>query len=78
MLLVTRLDGDEFAARFLCGASFYEFNGARDADVSFRLEKAMVRDRGVGVKSLRRDHHLMGETCWLHGEDWCLSRRENA
>jgi len=78
MLLVTRLDGDEFRARFLCGASFYEFSGARDADVSGRLEQAFARDRGIGVKSLRRDHHSIEETCWLHGEYWCLSCRENA
>jgi protein-L-isoaspartate(D-aspartate) O-methyltransferase len=78
MLLITRLDGDEFAARFICAASFYEFSGARDADVSRRLEQAIARDRGVGVKSLRRDHHSIEVTCWLHGDDWCLSCRENA
>ena len=55
MLLITRLDGDEFGAQFLCGASFYECSGARDANVSRRLEQAIARDRGVGVKSLRRD-----------------------
>jgi hypothetical protein len=26
------------------------------------------------VKSLRRDDHREDETCWLHGERWCLSR----
>jgi protein-L-isoaspartate(D-aspartate) O-methyltransferase len=57
MLLVTRFDGDEFSARFLCGAAFYEFSGARDPEVSGRLEQAIARDRGAGVKSLRRDHH---------------------
>jgi hypothetical protein len=58
MLLVTRFNGDEFSARFLCGAAFYEFSGARDPEVSGRLEQAIARDRGAGVKSLRRDHHL--------------------
>ena len=75
MLLITRVGGDEFAARFLCGASFYEFEGARDADVSKRLGDAFAGDRGVGVKSLRRDHHSIDESCWLHGDSWCLSRR---
>jgi protein-L-isoaspartate(D-aspartate) O-methyltransferase len=78
MLLITRLDADEFAARFICAASFYEFRDARDADVSRRLEQAIARDRGVGVKSLRRDLHSIEETCWLHGDQWCLSCRENA
>jgi len=76
MLLVTRLDGDEFSARFLCAAAFYEFAGARDPDVSSRLEQALTRDRGAGVKSLRRAPHPEEETCWLHGDGWCLSRRE--
>jgi protein-L-isoaspartate(D-aspartate) O-methyltransferase len=78
MLLATRFNGDEFSARFLCGAAFYEFSGARDPEVSGRLEQASARDRGVGVKSLRRDHHSIEETCWLHGDFWCLSCRENA
>jgi len=29
------------------------------------------------VKSLRRDNHEEDETCWLHGEGWCLSHRES-
>jgi hypothetical protein len=57
MLLVARFNGDEFSARFLCGVAFYEFSGARDPEVSGRLEQAIARDRGAGVKSLRRDHH---------------------
>ena len=76
MLLVRRHDGDDFSAQFLCAAAFYEFSGARDPDVGSRLEQALTRDRGTGVKSLRRDPHPEEETCWLHGDGWCLSRRE--
>ncbi len=76
MLLVTRRDGDEFSAQFLCAAAFYEFSGARDPDVSSRLAQALMGDRGAGVKSLRRDPHAEEEACWLHGDGWCLSRRE--
>jgi protein-L-isoaspartate(D-aspartate) O-methyltransferase len=76
MLLVTRRDGDEFSAQFLCAAAFYEFSGARDADVSSRLDHALTLDRGAGVKSLRRAPHAEEETCWLHGDGWCLSRRD--
>jgi hypothetical protein len=39
---------------------------------------AVAGDRGAGVKSLRRDRYSTEETCWLHGDDWCLSCRENA
>jgi protein-L-isoaspartate(D-aspartate) O-methyltransferase len=76
MLLVRRRDGDEFSAQFLCAAAFYEFAGARDTDVSNRLDQALTRDRGASVKSLRREPHAEDETCWLHGDGWCLSRRE--
>ncbi len=78
MLLVTRRDGEEFSAQFLCAAAFYEFSGARDADVAGRLTQALTRDRGTGVKSLRRDAHAEEETCWLHGDGWCLSCRDAA
>jgi protein-L-isoaspartate(D-aspartate) O-methyltransferase len=75
MLLVKRRRPDEFEARFLCPVSFYEFAGARDADVSDRLAQAFAQDRGAGVKSVRTDQHTQEPTCWLHGDGWCLSRR---
>jgi protein-L-isoaspartate(D-aspartate) O-methyltransferase len=76
MLLVERRGSDEFAARFLCPVSFYEFAGARDAEVSDRLAQVFAQDRGAGVKSARRDQHAEERTCWLHGYGWCLSRRK--
>jgi protein-L-isoaspartate(D-aspartate) O-methyltransferase len=75
MLLVKRRRPDEFDARFLCPVSFYEFAGARDANVSDRLAQAFAQDRGAGVKSVRTDQHTEEPTCWLHGDGWCLSRR---
>ena len=74
MLLVTCEAEDGFAARFLCQVGFIDFSGARDPDNSRRLAAALARDWGRAVQSLRRDHHLKGRTCWLHGEGWCLSR----
>ena len=74
MLLVTHRADDEFAARFLCRAGFIDFEGARNRTASRRLEAALDRDRGAAVKSLRRDAHKKNETCWLHGQGWCLSR----
>jgi len=75
MLLVTCEAEDGVAARFLCQVGFIDFSGARDPNISRRLAAALARDRGRAVQSLRRDHHAKGRTCWLHGEDWCLSRR---
>ena len=76
MLLVKRRGPDDFDARFLCPVGFYEFAGARDAEVSDRLAKAFAEDRGAGVKSVRTDWHAEEPSCWLHGDGWCLSRRE--
>jgi protein-L-isoaspartate(D-aspartate) O-methyltransferase len=75
MLLVTREAEEGFSAHFLCQVGFIDFSGARDPDISRRLATALARDRGRSVQSLRRDPHAKGRTCWLHGEDWCLSRR---
>jgi protein-L-isoaspartate(D-aspartate) O-methyltransferase len=75
MLLVKRCTEDGFAACFLCRAGFIDLQGARDPATSRRLAAALRRDRGTAVKSLRRDTHGKDETCWLHGEGWCLSRR---
>ena len=76
MLLVMRGTEDGFAARFLCSAGFIDFQGARDPVISRQLAAALRRDRGAAVKSLRRDTHSEDETCWLHGDGWCLSRCE--
>ncbi len=75
MLLVTRRGADRFDAHFVCPVSFYEFAGARDPAVSDRLKQAFERDRGAGVRSVRTDAHAEDESCWLHGDGWCLSRR---
>ena len=74
MLLVKRRSADEFSAQVLCDVQFYEFSGARNPEISERLRHAIRR--GVEVKSIRTDHHAEDETCWLHGDGWCLSRRD--
>jgi protein-L-isoaspartate(D-aspartate) O-methyltransferase len=74
MLMVLRQAANEFGARFLCRTGFIHFQGARDQAADRRLAAALVTDWGGSVRSLRRDHHLRDETCWLHGAGWCLSR----
>ncbi|HUK10972.1 MAG TPA: methyltransferase domain-containing protein [Stellaceae bacterium] len=78
MLLATRKDKAEFAAHFVCPVGFIDFAGARDRKIGERLARALAGDGGASVKSLRRDSHSRTGTCWLHGEDWCLSRRPPA
>jgi protein-L-isoaspartate(D-aspartate) O-methyltransferase len=75
MLLVTRRAAGGLAARFLCQVGFVDFAGAREPEVSRALAAALRRDRGAGLRSLRRDPHAEEDSCWLHGTDWCLSRR---
>jgi len=65
-----------FHAALVSTAFFVDFEGARDPAVSGELKRALKRDQGAGVRSLRCDEHEKEESCWLHGEGWCWSRRE--
>ena len=77
MLLVTRKTENGFAALSLGWTGFMEFSGARDPDISRRLAAALRQeDEEIGINSLRRDAHQEDKSCWLHGEGWCLSRRD--
>jgi protein-L-isoaspartate(D-aspartate) O-methyltransferase len=74
MAYLTRKSADLFAAT-LCGTVFFvDFEGARDPAISDELARALKRDRGAGVRSLRCDAHEKNESCWLHGNGWCFSR----
>jgi protein-L-isoaspartate(D-aspartate) O-methyltransferase len=74
MAYLTHKSADQFSA-MLCGSVFFvDFEGARDSAVSDELARALKRDRGAGVRSLRRDAHDKNESCWLHGNGWCFSR----
>lgn len=75
MAYLTRKSADHFAA-MLCGSVFFvDFDGARDPAVSSELAKALNRDHGASVRSLRCNPHQKDDTCWLHGNGWCFSRR---
>lgn len=75
MATIKRQDTDIFAAT-LCGSVFFvDFEGARDTTISDELARALNRDHGFSVRSLRRDAHEKEDSCWLHGKGWCFSRR---
>jgi len=76
MAHLTRANAEWFHTELISSAFFVDFLGARDATVSNDLAKALKRDQGAGVRSLRCDPHLPDLTCWLHGSGWCFSRRD--
>jgi len=49
--------------------------GGRDAALQERLRQAYERGGALQVRSLRRDAHGEDESCWLHRDGACLSRR---
>ena len=63
-----------YAARFISGTSIFPCSGARDPDLNDKLSAAFKRDDLKCVQSLRRDAHVSLETCWLHDEQFCLSK----
>jgi protein-L-isoaspartate(D-aspartate) O-methyltransferase len=62
-----------FAAKAVSGVHIYPCAGARKPEE----ERMLVRSLGDGgqkfVRSLRCDRHGKGETCWFHGDRFCLS-----
>jgi len=75
MAHLTRVSADLFEAALEGSVFFVDFAGARNPAVSSELARALRRDEGASVRSLRCDDHPPGDSCWLHGEGWCFSRR---
>lgn len=76
MAHLTRASDDRFAAALRGQVFFVDFGGARDPAVSDKLARALHRDGGASVCSLRCDLHEEDGSCWLHGYGWCFSRRD--
>ncbi|HEX4309019.1 MAG TPA: protein-L-isoaspartate(D-aspartate) O-methyltransferase [Acidobacteriaceae bacterium] len=72
MLLITRMDGEAYGARFLFPAQFVDCAGARDATGERRLAELFRNRNWNKVKSLHRND-APGKSCWLAGEGWWLS-----
>ncbi len=78
MAYVTRKSANLFAATLTGSVFFVDFEGARDLTVIDEIDTALNRDNGSSVRSLRCDAHEKDESCWLHGNGWCFSRRATA
>jgi protein-L-isoaspartate(D-aspartate) O-methyltransferase len=63
-----------FAACFVSEVGIYPCHGARSSAFNEKLKNAFKRGDWKTVQSLRRDFHESDNTCWLHGENFCLSK----
>jgi protein-L-isoaspartate(D-aspartate) O-methyltransferase len=72
MLLITRADGEVWAARFLFQVQFVGCAGARDQAAERRLAEAFRNRNWSKVRSLYRND-APDESCWLAGAGWWLS-----
>ena len=74
ILKVTRADQGYFAA-LLGPCGFIPCINARDAVSEAALAAALEGGDVNAVKSLRRETHAADESCWMHCDGFCLSRR---
>lgn len=63
-----------FTASFVSGVRIFPCAGGRDSELNQRLKEAFDREDWKSVQSLRRDAHEATDTCWLHAENFCLSK----
>ena len=72
MLKVT-YERQSYAARFLSPVMIFPCIGSRNEESNQRLLDAIKRGTWGAVQSLRRESHEPSDTCWLHGDNFCLS-----
>ena len=74
MLRVTQCDG-KYSVTPISTVGIFPCIGAIDRDADATAAKVLARGGYELVRSLRRDQHEADESCWLHGEEVCLSKR---
>lgn len=69
--------GDSISATAIAPTVIYPSVSGRDPALEARLGELMSGDSGsaVGVNQLRLDAHDPEPSCWLHGQEMCLSKR---
>jgi len=74
LVLVSRTGSpDRFAARFIGFVAIYSALGLRDDAINPLVGQALARSPFAPVRSLRRDAHEPGSSCWMHAPGFCLS-----
>jgi protein-L-isoaspartate(D-aspartate) O-methyltransferase len=74
ILKIGRLDGG-YSAALLGPCGFIPCINARDQASEAALAAALKGGDTDTVRLLRRDRHAADETCWMHCDGFCLSRR---
>ena len=62
-----------YAARFVFTTQIFDCVGGRTEELSERLRDGFTRRTFRLVQSLRLEPHESTESCWLHGNEFCLS-----
>lgn len=73
-VLKVRREQTGFTASFISQVGIFPCAGARDPEMNERLRKAFKRKDSASVQSLLRDAHERADSCWLHAENFCLSK----
>jgi protein-L-isoaspartate(D-aspartate) O-methyltransferase len=73
MFLATRRDS-QFDLSILSSVGIFPCVGAIDRDADRRVAEALDRGGYEELRSLRRDRHDVMAACWLHGDDFCITR----
>lgn len=74
MMRVQRLRAG-YEANVLSAVGIFPCFGAIDLEADRLVGKALAEGGFAGVMSLRRDAHVPDESCGLHGQGYCFSRR---
>ena len=79
MLLAHRIAEQRYEASFSSPVMIYSSPSGRDPGRSKLLAAAFqetLQGKRPHLRSIRRDRHKADGTCWMHGDDVCLSTRE--
>lgn len=66
--------GERYLARMVGGAIIFTARGSGSREPARRLMRSLQEASPREVQSLRRDLHEQNTTCWLHCDEYCLSR----
>lgn len=74
LVLLTRTDDPaSMTARVVTFVAIFNAVGARDEVLGVELAKAFQAQPFPPLKRLRKDPHVKGAGCWLHGQTFCLT-----